>query len=100
VVLLTSHNILETIADRGDELALLGVQRIGLFGSAARGELKSGSDLDFVIDLRPKSFDAYMDVKFLLESAFGRRVDLVTLEALKPRLKEAILRETIYAPRP
>jgi uncharacterized protein len=99
MVTLNSNHILKTIADRGDEFSALGVRRIGLFGSAARGEMKPDSDLDFLVEMQPKSFDAYMDVKFLLEKAFGRRVDLVTVEALKPSLKEATLRETIYARR-
>jgi hypothetical protein len=71
---------------------------LGLFGSCARGEATSGSDLDFVVELEKKSFDAYMDLKDFLEKLFGCKVDLVMKDAIKPRLREPILKETIYAP--
>ena len=44
-----------------------------------------------------KTFDNYMDVKELLERLFGRRIDLVIAEAVKPQLRRGILEETIYA---
>lgn len=76
-----------------------GVKKIGIFGSFARGEERSDSDLDVLVDFEEgrKTFDNYMDLKFYLEELFGRKVDLVTVNALRPRLKTAILRETIYA---
>ena len=72
-----------------------GVQRLGLFGSCARGSSKTDSDLDFVVEFERKSFDAYMDLKLFLEELFGVRVDLVMANAVKPRLRETILRETV-----
>jgi len=39
-----------------------------------------------------------MDLKEFLEDLFGRKVDLVVSEGLKPRLREGVLRETVYAP--
>jgi predicted nucleotidyltransferase len=76
-----------------------GVKNIGIFGSFARGEEHSDSDLDVLVDFEEgkKTFDNYMDLKFYLEELFGRKVDLVTVNALRPRLKTAILRETLYA---
>jgi len=38
-----------------------------------------------------------MDLKFFLEDLFGRRVDLVIADAVKPRLRKPILEETVYA---
>ena len=38
-----------------------------------------------------------MDVKELLERLFERRVDLVLVEAVKPRLRSRILEEAVYA---
>jgi predicted nucleotidyltransferase len=46
---------------------------------------------------RLDTFDTYMDVKEFLESRFGRRIDLVVSDAIKPQLKDRILRETISA---
>jgi len=44
-----------------------------------------------------KTFDNYMDLKFYLEDLFGREVDLVTERALKPQLKDIIMKEVVYA---
>ena len=44
-----------------------------------------------------KAFDNYMELKFLLEKIFHRRVDLVIKEALKPEIKRNILQEVRYA---
>jgi len=38
-----------------------------------------------------------MELKFFLEDLFNRKIDLVTFEALRPQLKEDILREVTYA---
>jgi hypothetical protein len=38
-----------------------------------------------------------MDLKLLLERLFGRPVDLVLADAIKPRLRPAILDEAVYA---
>lgn len=75
------------------------VRRIGVFGSFARGDEKEGSDIDVLVDLEEEyeTFDNYMDLKFFLEDLFGRKVDLVTVDALRPQLKDDILREVVYA---
>jgi len=70
-----------------------GVTSIGLFGSWARGEASAASDVDVLVDFERPSFDAYMDLKFYLEDLLRRRVDLVLRRALKPLLRDRILRE-------
>ncbi len=81
-----------------ETLRRLGVKRLGLFGSVARGEAGEASDLDFVVEFERKSFDAYMDLRMLLESLFACRVDLVLADSIKPRLRPIILKEATYAP--
>ncbi|MBT9536945.1 MAG: nucleotidyltransferase family protein [Nitrospirae bacterium] len=75
------------------------VRKVGVFGSFARGEEKEGSDIDVLIELedRYETFDNFMDLKFFLEDLFKRKVDLVTVEALRPQLKDNILGEVVYA---
>lgn len=75
------------------------VKSIGIFGSFARGEETEGSDVDVLVEFfeGAKKFDNFMDLKFFLEDLFGRKVDLVTTAALRPQLKENILREVQYA---
>lgn len=76
-----------------------GVKKIGVFGSFARGEGKEGSDVDILVDFKNgcKTFDNYMELKFFLEDLFSRNIDLVTMEALRPQLKDDILQEVVYA---
>ncbi len=54
-----------------EEIKASGVSRLGLFGSAARGEAGEDSDLDFLVELENKTFDAYMDLKEFLEDLFA-----------------------------
>jgi len=69
---------------------------LSLFGSAARGEAKEDSDLDFLVEFEgPATFDRYMDLKELLEREFKTTIDLVTVRALKPILRDQILSEAI-----
>lgn len=75
-----------------------GVKRLALFGSAANGTLRPGSDLDFIVEFRRPTFDAYMSVKEHLESRFGRNVDLVLRDAIKPALRSAILARSVNVP--
>lgn len=90
--------ILKALGENREKLLSLGVRRLGLFGSALRGEATTHSDIDFVVDLHHKTFDCYMDVKELLEELFQCQVDLVLIDGIKPRLREIILSETLYAP--
>jgi predicted nucleotidyltransferase len=94
----TRDDVLKVIEERRDAIRGFGVRRLGLFGSVARNEGSQGSDLDFVVEFDKKSFDAYMDLKFFLEETFGRHVDLVLEDAIKPRLRGPILEETVYVP--
>jgi predicted nucleotidyltransferase len=92
------EEVLGLIEQNREGLKKLGVRRLGLFGSCARGEATATSDLDFVVEFANKSFDAYMDLKTFLENLFGCRVDVVLSETIKPRLRPIIQRETVYAP--
>ena len=91
------ETVLQKIEENRETIKGFGVKRLGLFGSCARGEATQSSDLDFLVELEKKSFDVYMDLKDFLEEMFGCKVDLVMKDALKPRLREPILKETVYA---
>ena len=94
------QQIFHALEPHREKIRALGVRRLGLFGSHARDEATDFSDFDFLVEFEPgaKSFDNYMDLKILLEQIFGRRVDLVLSTVIKPRIRDKILQETIYAP--
>ncbi|MEX1026013.1 MAG: nucleotidyltransferase domain-containing protein [Planctomycetota bacterium] len=68
-----------------------------MFGSFARDEASEVSDVDLLVDLDEHTFDRYMDLKLYLEDLLGRRVDLVLIDGLRPRVREQILSEAIHA---
>ena len=73
-----------------------GIEKIGYFGSYARNEQQQSSDLDIIIKLgRPIGLE-FLDIKYYLEEKIGVPIDLVTTNALKPQLKEQILKEVVY----
>ena len=96
---ITRDEVLATIELHAQELQRLGARSLALFGSVARGEGTESSDIDLLVELQPKTFDAYMDVKLFLEKVLGRKVDLVLADAVKPRLRSVILEEAVHASR-
>lgn len=79
------------------------VRELSLFGSAAHGEFRPGSDVDLLIafeDGVPWSLFDLVTMKDELEEIFGRPVDLVERDALRnPYRRSAILstREILHA---
>ena len=80
-------------------LKQFGVKRCGVFGSFAREMQSAQSVVDILVEFEPgkKSFDNFMGLAFFLEDTIGRRVELVTPEALSPYIGPHILREVEYA---
>ncbi len=95
---MTKDEILERLRQHREELiARFGVKSLAIFGSGARGEVRSDSDVDVLVEFcGPATFDGYMDLKFFLEDTLRCKVDLVTPKALKPRLKPYVEREAVY----
>jgi predicted nucleotidyltransferase len=90
--------ILQILAEHREELKGFGVKSLALFGSAARGETRPGSDIDVLVDFeRPVGLFEFVRLKLYLEKLLGRRVDLVTLDAIRPAMRERILREAVHA---
>jgi hypothetical protein len=73
------------------------VKTIGLFGSYVRGEQKSTSDLDVLVDFTETiSLFKFIELEYFLSDQLGVKVDLVMRDALKPRIKDSVLNEAIY----
>ncbi len=88
--------ILAELAAQAPALRRLGVTSLGLFGSYARNEQTTKSDVDLLVTFHHLTFRAFMDTKLLLEAALGMPVDLVLVDDLRPRLRQHVLSEVIY----
>jgi len=70
-----------------------GIKQAGIFGSSARGE-SVVNDLDLLVKIDKKiSLLKFIGIQQELEDALGMKVDLVEYDAIKPALKDDILRE-------
>jgi predicted nucleotidyltransferase len=79
------------------------VRELALFGSAARAEMRSDSDVDLLVDFLPDARIGLLELSALtreLSQMVGRAVDLALEPALKPLVRAEVLAEaqTLYAP--
>lgn len=96
----STKQILKELNDRAEEIRQrFQVNQLGSFGSYVRGEAKAESDIDILVDFVTPTFDNYMNLKFYLEELLSHEIDLVTVGALKPRLRPIILQEVQYVQR-
>ena len=72
------------------------VAYLGLFGSVARGEATNRSDVDLLVRFgKPKSLLDLVRIEREFSKRLGRRVDLVTEEAISPYLRDRVQREVV-----
>jgi len=77
-------------------LKSLGVESMAVFGSVARGDYSEGSDIDIlVVFYRPVGLFEFVRLKHYLEQITHCKIDLVTPDALRPDMKERILKEAV-----
>ncbi|MFZ0206495.1 MAG: nucleotidyltransferase domain-containing protein [Roseiarcus sp.] len=74
------------------ELERLGVERLYLFGSTARGEATDDSDVDLFFDHEKGKLGLFelMDVKEFAAGILGRKTDIMTRNSLHPLLEKRI----------
>lgn len=73
-----------------------GVEKLALFGSFARDTAREDSDVDVLVRFdEPATAKRYFGVQFYLEDLLGRDVDLVTDDALRPRLRPYVERDAV-----
>lgn len=92
-------NPLSLIEEHAAELRNLGAQRIGVFGSFARGVATPESDVDVYLEFAAgkKSFDNFFAIYELLQGLFQRSIDLVTDGSLSQSKARLILPTVRYA---
>jgi uncharacterized protein len=91
----SKQELLSAISTNSEKIKAFGVQKLGLFGSFAKGTVTDSSDVDLLVEFLPekKTFDNFMDLAFFLEDLFGRKVELVTPQSLSKFIGPYILKE-------
>lgn len=73
-----------------------GITHVSVFGSMAREDATATSDIDLLVDIGEKTTGFGLGRLLMdLQDLLGRRVDLVTEQALHPSIREKILREAV-----
>ena len=98
--MLTKQQVLDYLANHKqyfyDHFRL---EKIGLFGSLARGEHSASSDIDILFEVNTKkkfSMFKYLELNKYLEDGFKIKVDLVREASLKKGIKPYIYKDLIY----
>jgi uncharacterized protein len=74
-----------------------GASNVRVFGSVARGEATEDSDIDFLVDYDLEKITPWFPGGLLLdlEQLLNRKVDIVTVDMLKERIRDRILLEAV-----
>ncbi len=74
-----------------------GAYNVRVFGSVARCEAREDSDVDFLIDYRLEKITPWFPAGLMLdlETLLQRKVDIATVDMLKERIRDRVLREAI-----
>lgn len=73
--------------------------KIGVFGSVARKEDHTDSDIDLIVEFDEGTPDLYslkQRLKSELNKQFNRSVDICRKKYIKPAIKQHILSEAVY----
>ena len=90
--------VLAIVTAHREKLQELGVKSLELFGSVARNEAGSDSDVDFLVEFdRPVGLFRFIEVRLYLEDILGCSVDMGTQDALREHLREPVLKDAIRA---
>lgn len=88
--------VLTILRQNRGEIQGFGVKSLAIFGSVAREEASSESDVDLLVEFTGEiTFDRYMDLKFYLEDRLGVKVDLVTRKMLRDPIRQTVEKEAI-----
>ncbi len=92
---LTAADVQSCVDRSRDQIVGLGVRRLALFGSVSRNQARFDSDVDMLVEFQSgeKTYHRLLALAELLETAFERRVELVTTESLSPIMGPRILAE-------
>ena len=88
--------ILEMLRRHATEISAFGVSRLAVFGSFARGEERPDSDVDIAVLFAPQQAKAagslaLSDLRFELEAALKKEVDLINLRRVPTVLQKEVI---------
>jgi predicted nucleotidyltransferase len=74
-----------------------GAFNVRVFGSVAKGQADHNSDLDLLVDYELEKISPWFPVRLIrdLENFLGIKVDVVTPEGLKARIRNQVLQECL-----
>jgi predicted nucleotidyltransferase len=89
---MTRADAIELLKQHETELKRLGVEHLYMFGSTARNEARTDSDIDLFFDHARGRLGVYelMDVKALARTILGQPTDIMTRASLHPALRKRI----------
>jgi predicted nucleotidyltransferase len=94
------ERILDILREYEHELKAAGVLHLRLFGSVARGESTSASDVDLLADFdptKPITLQGLARIEYQLDDLLGAKVDLSCIDSIYPRIRTRALAEAIVA---
>lgn len=95
--MLTKEYILSKLAELKPALYKdYAVKEIGLFGSFSDDTFSEDSDIDLLVEFEKPIGWKYFSLEILLENIFGRKIDLVTKNALRKQFRSRILKQVNY----
>ena len=96
----TQAEVLQVLAQqKASLLESYRLTRLGIFGSYARGEQTETSDIDILVDYSdscPPTLPTIIELRDHLSQILGMKVDVVTSNGLKERIRNQVLAEVIY----
>ena len=96
--MLTGNDILDKLRELKPVLREdYAVKEIGLFGSFTDNTFTEKSDIDIIVELEKPIGWKFFTLEMFLETTFGRKVDLVTKNALREQIKDRIRNQVKYA---
>lgn len=92
---MTRDGIIDTIRTAAPALKAEGVAKLAIFGSRARGDARSDSDFDVLVEPEPNSHFSALNligVQHIIEDATGLTVQATMRRSLEPRWRAGLWR--------
>lgn len=92
--------VLTKLREYEPELKAAGIVRLSIFGSVARDEASSDSDVDLIAEFDPARQFSILDMVGLenrLADILGAQVDLTPARAMRERVRQRAEREAVLA---